>query len=547
MATYNKLTTIQIPTLDRFYQISTVFEEGLNKDLIPLLERNRQTVQLSINDKVQSALSSTDNAIARFDGTTGDVLQNSGVLIDDSNNITGIASLTSTSLSTTTLYVNHIAEKTTAHTIIFDNNVKISGGNVDAIIGNFTPMAGTFTSVNCDSLYAITEGIAIKGEGRSNGATIGYGVIGQSYPTASADTANCQGLTGLSTNIHAGGINIGVYSEASNGATNYSFYGAAGTFYNAGNMDTAGILSVNHIAEHTGGHLITFDDAILATGNASVWGTLYVDHIGESTASHKVVFNNTVSGGQSIWSSGTYPAVDAIRTDAGTSNQAGSLRVVHSSTNDAVDGFGGAIGFAITDSGVTNSQIGAIICQRDGADNSGAFKIAPRNAGSDNDALILYHTGIADIPDQSRASASTNTARTMNNGAWTTVIFEDEDYDTQSEYNTGTGVFTATKAGYYQCSASTACAATNTFAWGEEWITAISRQGDTSTAGSFFQGNRVTLNSATTNVIASSHVSATVYLAAGETVEVKVFNSSGGNLNLSGTATANWFTVHKLS
>lgn len=45
--------------------------------------------------------SSTDNAIARFDGTTGLLLQNSGVLIDDSNNITipGTASVAGLDIS----------------------------------------------------------------------------------------------------------------------------------------------------------------------------------------------------------------------------------------------------------------------------------------------------------------------------------------------------------------------------------------------------------------------------------------------------------------
>lgn len=43
--------------------------------------------------------SSTDNAAVRFDGTTGKLLQNSGVIIDDSNNVTGIASLTATNLT----------------------------------------------------------------------------------------------------------------------------------------------------------------------------------------------------------------------------------------------------------------------------------------------------------------------------------------------------------------------------------------------------------------------------------------------------------------
>lgn len=43
---------------------------------------------------VSGPVSSTDNAIARFNGTSGDSIQNSGIIIDDTNNITGAASLT---------------------------------------------------------------------------------------------------------------------------------------------------------------------------------------------------------------------------------------------------------------------------------------------------------------------------------------------------------------------------------------------------------------------------------------------------------------------
>lgn len=38
--------------------------------------------------------SSTDNAVTRFNGTSGGTLQNSGVILDDSNNITGVGNLT---------------------------------------------------------------------------------------------------------------------------------------------------------------------------------------------------------------------------------------------------------------------------------------------------------------------------------------------------------------------------------------------------------------------------------------------------------------------
>lgn len=49
-------------------------------------------------DGVTGTTSSTDNAVARWDGTSGHKLQNSGVIIDDSSNVTGIVNLTATAL-----------------------------------------------------------------------------------------------------------------------------------------------------------------------------------------------------------------------------------------------------------------------------------------------------------------------------------------------------------------------------------------------------------------------------------------------------------------
>jgi hypothetical protein len=60
---------------------------------------------------VVNAASSTDNAIARFDSTTGNVLQNSGVTIDDSNNVSGVAQLNATTIDTTNIEVTNIKAK----------------------------------------------------------------------------------------------------------------------------------------------------------------------------------------------------------------------------------------------------------------------------------------------------------------------------------------------------------------------------------------------------------------------------------------------------
>lgn len=47
---------------------------------------------INTNDlSVKSIATSTDNAIPRYDGTVGKSIQNSGVIIDDSNNITGVS------------------------------------------------------------------------------------------------------------------------------------------------------------------------------------------------------------------------------------------------------------------------------------------------------------------------------------------------------------------------------------------------------------------------------------------------------------------------
>ena len=50
-------------------------------------------------------VSSTDNAAARFDGITGTLIQDSGVIIDDSDNITGLGSIDMTTVSTSQLIV----------------------------------------------------------------------------------------------------------------------------------------------------------------------------------------------------------------------------------------------------------------------------------------------------------------------------------------------------------------------------------------------------------------------------------------------------------
>lgn len=82
----------------------------------------------------------TDNAVARFDSTTGKLIQNSGVIIDDSNNITGVASLTaSATITALTGVINGAAASNrdvqyqtsgTQRWIVRTDNTAESGSNV---------------------------------------------------------------------------------------------------------------------------------------------------------------------------------------------------------------------------------------------------------------------------------------------------------------------------------------------------------------------------------------------------------------------------------
>lgn len=67
----------------------------LSTSITGILKGNGTAISAAVagTDYVAGAASSTDNALVRFDLTTGKVIQNSGIIVDDSNNITGIGSI----------------------------------------------------------------------------------------------------------------------------------------------------------------------------------------------------------------------------------------------------------------------------------------------------------------------------------------------------------------------------------------------------------------------------------------------------------------------
>jgi hypothetical protein len=123
---------------------------------------------------VVGAGTATDNAVARFDGTTGEILQSSGVTIDDSNNVSGVAQLNITTLDATNIEVTNIKAKdgTAAGSIADSTGVvtlassvltttDINGGTIDGTtIGGSTAAAGSFTTLTTSSTVTLNGGTA---------------------------------------------------------------------------------------------------------------------------------------------------------------------------------------------------------------------------------------------------------------------------------------------------------------------------------------------------------------------------------------------------
>jgi len=124
--------------------------------------------------------SSTDNAVVRFDGTTGKTGQNSGVIIDDSNNVSGIADLTFTSslnLSVQSTAVNAntngaaivlVTDTSAARTITLDTD--------DVVAGRVITVKDQSGGAGTNNITIATEAAETIDGNASVAITVDYGV-----------------------------------------------------------------------------------------------------------------------------------------------------------------------------------------------------------------------------------------------------------------------------------------------------------------------------------------------------------------------------------
>ena len=183
--------------------------------------------------------SSTDNAVARFDLTTGKIIQNSTVTIDDSGVVSSSKEL--------------IGPAASANLTRFPNALGVVSNTAVGIQQNESMYIGWMAEAVSVST---TWGSGLYGAGYTNatGNGRGTGVTGEGHVSSATDTGVCVGVRGYSNDTHSGNYNIGLYGDASNGS--FATYGGnVALFLANGNIVTS---SASAKTWYMGGD-ITFD------------------------------------------------------------------------------------------------------------------------------------------------------------------------------------------------------------------------------------------------------------------------------------------------
>lgn len=249
-----------------------------------------QGLQRFMGAAVRGPGSSTDNAVARWDGTDGQFLNNSGVIIDDSNNVTGVASLTATSITDSGLTSGRVVLASTAGLLADDADLTFNAGtntlstiNLN-VTGNTTlgDAAGDTVTVN-GTAVTIPNGLNFDSNTLVIDATNNRVGINVASPTAPLDVL--QGTLGNAVQV--------LSSTASNDDANEITYQNKVTTTDATTTTIATVaipasttvfIEVKVVARRTGGSAGTAEDGAAYMVDAAyknVAGT--ATEIGESS------------------------------------------------------------------------------------------------------------------------------------------------------------------------------------------------------------------------------------------------------------------------
>ena len=152
---------------------------------------------------MSGADSSTDNAVVRFSGTGGGTIQNSAVIIDDSNNVTGVASLA----LTTDLAIAHggtgASSASAARTALGIGSMGTQAhGSVDIDGGSITGITDLAVADGGTGQGSYTNGQILVGNNTGN-------TLGKATITAGAGISVTNGASAITIASTSSGISMG--------------------------------------------------------------------------------------------------------------------------------------------------------------------------------------------------------------------------------------------------------------------------------------------------------------------------------------------------
>jgi hypothetical protein len=318
----------------------------------------------AFNGDVVGPASATDNAIARFDLTTGKLIQNSGVTIDDSNNVSGVVQLNATTLDTTNIEVTNLKAKdgtaagsiaditgvvtittlsSTTGNIATVNSTTVDTTNIE--VTNLKAKDGTAAGSIANSTGVVTFASSVLTTSDINGGTIDGAVIGGTTPAAGTFTNLVSSADAIFNSVRVGrggsrfGTNVVVGTAlASNtaGENNTAIGASALNAITTGNGNT--VIGSSGLFNNTTGYRNT------AVGVTSLYtNTTGYDNaaLGENALfSNTTGYENVAVGNSSLGSQTTGILNTAIGFGAGSAMTTGSKNTIvgsFSGNNGALD------------------------------------------------------------------------------------------------------------------------------------------------------------------------------------------------------------------
>lgn len=209
-----------------------------------------------------------------------------------------------------------IGPATSANATRFPNALSITSSTAAGIQKNESHNIGLIAEGTADAADTSIYGVGLYGVGYTASGTRCGGVIGEGHVSATGDTGSAIGVRGYANDTHAGGLNIGLYGNASGGSSNYALYMAGGD-----------ILSTTAQTWTLGGDL-TLSGGTLALSSGTANGVLYLNGSKAVTSGSGLVFDGSNLGlgvTPSGWNNTYFKSMEIGRVGQGISGAISSL------------------------------------------------------------------------------------------------------------------------------------------------------------------------------------------------------------------------------